>query len=51
MELLHKKNQHNFTTSLKDSAKGEYIEGRVIYTLLVQHGVTDLISFEYLSCL
>ena len=39
------------STSLKDSAKGEYIEGRVIYTLLVQHAVTDFISFEYPSCL
>ena len=41
----------NFATSLKDCAKGEYIEGRVIYTLSVQHAVTGFISFEYLSCL
>ena len=38
------------SSSLKDSAKGEYIEGRVLYALSVQHAVTSFISFEYPSC-
>ena len=38
------------SSSLKDSAKGEYIEGRVDYALSVQHAVTSFISFEYSLC-